>query len=124
MARGNLKKNYLFNVFYRVLSILTPLITTPYVSRILKASEIGKFSYTSAMVTYFTLFAGMGTALFGRREVSYFQDDREKRSDVFWNTEILSCISCFDNIFLFFVNANRLSDFLHYFVFKFVNSSF
>ena len=40
MAEKSIKKNYLFNLSYQILSILTPLITTPYVSRILGA-EVG-----------------------------------------------------------------------------------
>ena len=68
------------------------------------------------MVTYFTLFAGMGTALFGRREVSYFQDDREKRSDVFWNTEILSCISVFVVSIIYFFFSLMQTDYQIFYI--------
>jgi O-antigen/teichoic acid export membrane protein len=105
MARGNVKRNYIFNVSYQILSIITPLITTPYVSRVLGAAEIGKYSFTASVVSYFTLFAGMGTALYGSREISYLQGDKQNRSIVFWNTEILSCITVLIVSTIYFIFA-------------------
>lgn len=89
MAGKSIKKNYLFNLSYQILLIITPLITTPYVSRILGADGIGTVSYTQSIVSYFTLFATLGITIFGQREISYVQDSVEKRSRVFWNTKIL-----------------------------------
>lgn len=92
MARKSIKKNYLFNVSYQVLMLLTPLITTPYISRVLGADGIGQYSYTASIVSYFTLFAALGTGTYGQREISYFQDDRKERSQVFWEILILRTI--------------------------------
>lgn len=93
MGQKSIKKNYIYNLSYQILSLITPLITTPYLSRVLGASGIGIYSFASSIVTYFVLFATLGTATYGQREISYVQDNREKRTVVFWNTEILSCIS-------------------------------
>lgn len=95
MSRKSIRKNYIYNVTYQLLVLITPLITTPYVSRTLGAAGIGTYSFADSVATYFTLFAAMGTASYGQREISYVQDDKEKRTEVFWNTEILSCISTF-----------------------------
>lgn len=95
MGQKSIKKNYIYNLTYQLLTLIIPLITTPYLSRVLGASGIGTYSFASSIVTYFTLFATMGTATYGQREISYVQDNREKRTEVFWNTEILSCISTF-----------------------------
>ena len=84
MTNKSIKKNYLFNVCYQVLLLITPLITTPYISRVLGADGIGQYSYTASIVSYFTLFAALGTGTYGQREISYFRDDRKKRSQVFW----------------------------------------
>lgn len=83
MTKKSIKKNYLFNVCYQVLLLITPLITTPYISRTLGANGIGQYSFTSSIVSYFTLFAALGTGTYGQREIAYCQDDREKRSQVF-----------------------------------------
>ena len=55
----SLVKNGLFNTFYQILAILTPLITTPYISRILGSAGIGVYSFTHSLVTYFMLIAGL-----------------------------------------------------------------
>jgi len=90
--KKSIKKNYIYNMIYQVLLLLTPLITTPYLSRILGPDGIGTVSFAESIVAYFTLFAALGTATFGQREISYVQDDREKLTAVFWETKILQII--------------------------------
>ena len=85
MANKSIKKNYIYNLSYQILLLLTPLVTTPYISRVLHAEGIGAVSFAESIVSYFVLFAGLGTSILGQREVSYLQDDKEKRSKVFWN---------------------------------------
>lgn len=79
----SIKKNYIYNTAYQILSLITPLITTPYVSRVLGAKGIGEFSFSSSIVSYFAMFAALGTAIYGQREISYLQTNREKRTQVF-----------------------------------------
>ena len=93
MAEKSLKKNYLYNLIYQILSLLLPLITTPYLSRILGANGIGTVSYIESIVSYFVLFAVMGINLYGQREISYCRDDLLKRTHVFWETKILQVMS-------------------------------
>ena len=94
MPRKSIKKNYIYNTAYQILTIVTPLITAPYLSRILGADGVGTVSFAESVVSYFTLFATLGITSFGQREISYVQDDVRKRSVVFWNTKILEfCIS-------------------------------
>ena len=45
MIKNSIKKNYLYNVSYQILLLLTPLITTPYISRVLGADGVGQVSY-------------------------------------------------------------------------------
>ncbi|MFI3213075.1 MAG: flippase [Eubacteriales bacterium] len=84
MSTKSIKKNYLFNTVYQILSLLTPLLTTPYISRVLGPEAIGEYSFTSSIVSYFCLFAVMGSGIYGQREISYVSNDKEKRSKVFW----------------------------------------
>ena len=93
LTEKSIKKNYIYNVLYQLLTIITPLITTPHVSRKLGAEEIGIYSFTASIVAYFTMAAAMGTARYGQREISYSQNDIERRSLYFWKIEVLSCIS-------------------------------
>lgn len=109
MTGKSIKKNYLFNLSYQILLIITPLITTPYVSRILGADGIGTVSYAQSIVSYFTLFATLGITTFGQREISYVQDSVEKRSKVFWNTKILEFLIS-GSVFIIYVIFSFLCD--------------
>lgn len=92
MTRKNIKKNYIYNVSYEILLLLTPLITTPYLSRVLEPDGIGTISFAESIVSYFTLVATLGVTTYGKREISYVQDEGEKRSKVFWETKVLSIV--------------------------------
>lgn len=82
-------KNYLYNAGYQILLMFAPLITTPYVSRVLGAHAYGINTYTNGWVTFFYLMGQMGITLYGNREVAYHRDDKYKRSQTFWGIEIL-----------------------------------
>ena len=76
-----------------MLALITPLITTPYLSRVLGADGIGVYSFTTSIVSYFTMFGVLGTLSYGNREIAYLQEDRKTRSKVFWEVEFLSIIT-------------------------------
>ena len=92
MAR-NIKVNYIYNTAYQILTLITPFVTTPYLSRIFKADGIGRISFVNSMVQYFIVFAALGINAYGCREMSYLQDDRAARSRLFWNLEIFAIMN-------------------------------
>ncbi len=51
----SIRHNYIYNLLYEVFALLTPLITTPYISRVLGAEGVGIYSYTYATAQYFVL---------------------------------------------------------------------
>ena len=83
MPKKSIAKNYLYNLTYQILILILPLITTPYLSRVLGAEGIGIYSYTYTIVTYFVLFGSLGVSLYGQREIAYAQDYRGKRKKIF-----------------------------------------
>lgn len=91
--RKTVIKNYLFNTSYQVLTLIVPLITTPYISRVLQADGIGIYSYTYSIVTYFTMFSILGTATFGNRHIGILQDDPVGRTKKFWDIFTLRLIT-------------------------------
>ncbi len=93
MQKKSIKKNYIYNLIYNILTVLTPLITAPYLSRVFGADGVGTISFAESIVSYFMLFATLGLTSYGQREISYVQDDIHKRSVVFWNTKILGFIT-------------------------------
>lgn len=104
----SIRKNYVYNVSYQILTLITPLITTPYISRVLGADGIGRVSFVESIVSYFVLFATMGISIYGQREISYVQDSKYKRSIVFWNAKVLQIVSTLMVliIYIFFVVHN------------------
>ena len=85
--------NYLLNLFYQILVIALPLITTPYVSNIFAPEIFGSYTYTQSYVTYFTLLGCIGIGLYGQREIAYVQDDQEKRSKLLFELVSLKAIT-------------------------------
>lgn len=82
MARS-IKRNFFYSAFYQILNILVPLITTPILARTIGATGNGVFSYTQSIANYFVLFAQLGIANYGVREIARCRDDREDRSRKF-----------------------------------------
>ena len=110
MAKKSITKNYIYNLIYQVLVLILPLVTTPYISRVLGAENIGIYSYTLSIVTYFILFGSLGVALYGQREIAYYQKDKKKYSIIFWEIVILRAITMTISLILFyliFVNGNQ-----------------
>lgn len=113
MKQKSLKKNYIYNVCYQILLLIIPFITTPYLARVLGADGVGLYSYSNAMVSYFTLFACLGTGTYGQRAISYVQNDKEGRSRVFWETFLFRTIMVlvtliFYGIYLFYTKENLI----------------
>ena len=83
MSRS-VKSNFLWNASYQMLLVLAPLVTTPYLSRVLGAEQVGIYSYTYSITNYFVIFATLGMANYGVRTVSSAGGDRPLRSRLFW----------------------------------------
>lgn len=84
MKDNSLSKNYLYNLFYNVAVGVAPLVTTPYLSRVLGPDGIGQYSFAQSIVTYFALFAALGTSQYGQRRIAYLQGQKQKQVQAFW----------------------------------------
>lgn len=96
-GKSSVAVNYLLNTAYQILILIVPLITTPYVSRVLGAEGIGVYSYTYSIISYFLIIAAMGTATYGQRTIAYHQDDPYARSRKFYEIlifRIVTTLSC------------------------------
>lgn len=89
MAEQSIKRNYVYNTIFQLFSMLAPVITMPYVSRVLQADFIGFYSYANSIATYFALFAALGISAYGVREVSISRNDRALCSQTFWELTII-----------------------------------
>ncbi len=88
----SIKKNLGLQTAYQILNVILPLITAPYLARVLGAEQLGVFSYTSSIVSYFVLFAMLGTINYGTRCIAAVRDDRVLTSNVFCSVFSLQII--------------------------------
>lgn len=72
----SIKKNYAYSFAYDILIIVLPLITTPYVSRVLGADGVGTFSYSRTIAEYFGLAAMLGMKNHGSRVIAAVRDQQ------------------------------------------------
>ena len=72
----SLKLNAFFNVVRNVLRLIFPLITFPYVSRVLMPEGIGKVNFANSIVMYFYTIASLGIGSYGIREAAKIRNDR------------------------------------------------
>lgn len=103
MVKNSITKNYIYNLAYQILIIILPIITTPYLSRVLGAENIGIYSYTLSIVTYFILFGSLGISMYAQREIAYVQDDKYKRSKIFWEILILRFITLTISMIIYYL---------------------
>ncbi len=117
MERLSIKKNFLYSNIYQVISVITPFITAPYLSRVLGAEAIGIQSYTSSINTYFTMFVALGTMSYGAREISRCRNEEQKRSKIFWEIEILTLVSALICICVWLILAFQSKEYgIYYFI--------
>ena len=80
----NAKKNFVYHSVYQLFAIAIPLITTPYVARVLGAESIGLYSYSHAIAYYFVMFIMLGLNNYGNRTIAFVRDDKKKLSTTFF----------------------------------------
>lgn len=73
----SITKNALYNILLNVTSLLFPLISAPYVARILQPDGVGLYNFANTYAGYFALIAVLGIPTYGVREVSKYRDDKE-----------------------------------------------
>lgn len=100
--KKSVTKNYIYNLIYQILVLILPLITTPYISRVLGAENIGIYSFTLSISAYFILFGSLGIALYGQREIAYNQKNKKKYSINFWEILLLRVITMTISLIIYY----------------------
>ena len=107
-------KNYIFTTVYQMVSYIVPIVVTPYLSRIFGPSGVGIQSYVCAVTSYFTMFAMLGTSIYGAREIAQCRDNILICSTKFWEIHFLKVITTFVSAIIwcaFFLLTTRYSSF-------------
>ncbi len=90
----SLKKNFIMNALLSMSSIIFPLITFPYVSRILLPTGMGKVSFATSVVAYFAMVAQLGIPIYGVRATAGVRDNKEELSKVVHELMIINLVMC------------------------------
>lgn len=97
MSRGKIKihsvkYNFFMNIILKTSTFIFPLITFPYVSRILGPGPNGDISFATSVISYFSLLAGMGIPSYGVRKCAENRDDINKLSKIIQELLIINII--------------------------------
>ena len=92
-------KNYLYNLSYQILTIILPIVTVPYVTRIFTSEALGNYVFYNSIVSYFSLFAMLGIGVYGTKQIAAASDV----SSTFWNIYAIQLIASILSIFVYII---------------------
>lgn len=111
---AGVKKNFAYQSIYQITTIILPLVTSPYVARVLGAEGIGIYSYTYAVAYYFSLVALLGISNHGNRVIAGVRDNVLQLKETFSNLLIVHCIiagiatAAYYGYFFLYIKEDRL----------------
>ncbi|WP_034523139.1 oligosaccharide flippase family protein [Bacteroides uniformis] len=96
---NSIKKNFFFSTFLTISNYVFPLITYPYVSRVLQVERIGLCNFVDSIINYFILFSMLGISTYGIREIAKNKSDKTKLNQTFYDlisiNILMSILLCF-----------------------------
>lgn len=114
MKQKSLKKNAFYSVLKVFLSLVFPLITFPYASRIFLPEGLGKVNFANSIISYFIMLASLGLSAYATREAAKIRDDKQALTKLFKEIISINIICCFIAYILFFVALFLVPKFYDY----------
>ena len=93
MIYKSLKKNIIYSSILTAANYIFPLVTYPYVSRVLGVDNIGACNFVDSVINYFILFSMLGISTVGIREISQARNDRTRLNKTFSRLFTINTIS-------------------------------
>lgn len=91
----SVKFNFIMNSILMISAMIFPIMTYPYVSRVLQPEGIGTVSFANSVITYFSMFAQLGIPTYGIRACAKVRDDRVKLTRTVHEIFLLNLLTCF-----------------------------
>lgn len=104
MKNNSIKINFIMNFILTSSSILFPLITFPYVSRILLPAGTGKVAFATSVISYFTMIAMLGVPTYGIRACARVRENKEELSRTAQELLIINLVMAFISYIAFFIS--------------------
>lgn len=120
MRGDKLSTNYIFNLLNRIIVLIIPLITTPYLTRVLGAEELGLFNYANTIASYYVMVAMMGMTILGNKKIALARTDntisKEFSSLISVQTfNTIVCVIVYLIYLTFFCKSNKTIAFIQIF---------
>lgn len=112
--KKNISINVILNTTKTLLSIIFPLITTPYILSVLGATNVGKVTYVSSIISYFIIFASFGVSSYAIREGSRIKENNEKINKFFSEVVFINIITTILSFLLLYVCTITIAKFESY----------
>ncbi|WP_413305717.1 flippase [Bacillus sp. 1P10SD] len=114
VKQKSIRKNFLWNTSLRILNIIFPLITFPYIARVLSPQGIGKVDFSMSVIQYFILIAQVGIPMYAIRECAKYREDKEKLSKTVQEILLINSVMVIISFTLFSItilNVGSLSNY-------------
>mgnify|MGYP002520742280 CR=1 FL=1 len=99
----SVKNNIIYNIIYQLLILIVPILTIPYISRVLGVDGVGIYSYTYSIVYYFMIISLLGINNYGNRVIAQTRDDKYLMSCNFWSIYFIQFIMSILMIIIYFL---------------------
>ena len=93
MEKVSVKKNAILNIIYTLVNILFPIVTFPYVSRVLMVEKMGTVSFFSSVSSYAIMFGTLGVSVYGIRACAKTRDNKSDLSQVVAELEVINIVA-------------------------------
>ena len=87
------KKNLVLNAIKTLTTILFPLISLPYATRVLGKGGLGDVTYAESIVSYFALFAALGIVAYGTRELAKKRQDAQQANQLISELMLINVVT-------------------------------
>lgn len=114
MGKKSIKVNAILNMIKQLCSVIFPLVTVPYVSRILGSEYYGRYNFGNSVIGYFTLLAGLGIANYAIREGARIRDNTNKIakfSNEVFSINIISTVVSYIVLFILLLFSVQLHNY-------------
>ncbi|WP_035797424.1 oligosaccharide flippase family protein [Butyrivibrio sp. MB2005] len=117
MANERIKSNFIYNALFQLSGIVVPLITLPYLTRVLHADGMGKYAFSYSVAYYFYIFIRLGLHNYGNRTIAYVKDDQYELSKTFFEIYafqfVMGCsMSVIYLMYCIFLSTNKTLSFI------------
>ena len=92
IRKNKVIQNYLYNLSYQIVITVLPIITTPYLTRVLGADNLGIARYVESIATLFTIIGLLGMLWYADRAIAYNRHNKQEISRCFWEIFILRIV--------------------------------